>query len=103
MLASQLFSAQHGIIAWSKNADGDAARLVVRTAILVRRSMEPTGRGAASDIGQPIPTIGVQATTTLSDWYHPPKAFVGERGYLLVAAAEVCLNNALKGDLTSFD
>ena len=75
MPASQLFSAP-GIIAW-KNADGDAARLVVRTAILVRRSMEPTGRGAASDIGQPTPTIGAQVTTTLSDWYHPPKAFAG--------------------------
>ena len=66
MPASQLVSAQHGIIAWSKNADGDTARLVVQTAILVRRYMEPTGRGAASNIGQPIPTVGVQATITLS-------------------------------------
>ena len=69
MPASQLVSAQHGIIAWSKNADGDIARLVVQTAILVRRSMEPTGRGAASNIGQPIPTLGVRATTTLSKGY----------------------------------
>jgi hypothetical protein len=69
MPASQLVSAQHGIIAWSKNADGDAARLVVQTTILVRRSMEPTGRGAASNIGQPIPTVGVPATTTLSEGY----------------------------------
>ena len=67
MPASRLVSAQHGIIAWSENADGDTAGLVVPTAILVRRSMEPTGRGAASDIGQPIPTVGAQATTTLSD------------------------------------
>ena len=67
MPASQLVSAQHGIIAWWKNADGDAARLVVQVAILVRRSMEPTGHGAASNIGQPIPTVGVPATTiTLS-------------------------------------
>jgi hypothetical protein len=65
MPASQL--AQHGIIARSKNADGDTAGLVVQTAILVRRSMEPTGRGAASNIGQPIPTVGVRATTTLSE------------------------------------
>ena len=66
MPGSRLVSAQNGIIAWWKNADGDAARLVVRTAILVRRSMEPTGRGAASNIGRPIPTLGVPATTTLS-------------------------------------
>src|SRR2546423_1665730 len=83
MLSSQLFNAQHGIIAWSKNADGDAARLVVRTAIRVRRSMEPTGRGAASDIGQPIPTIGAQATTTLSDWYHPTKGLCWRTRILL--------------------
>ena len=69
MPASRLVSAQQGIIAWSKNADGDAARLVVQTVILVRRSMEPTGRGAASNIGQPIPTPGVLATTTLSKGY----------------------------------
>jgi hypothetical protein len=31
--------------------------------------MEPTGRGAASNIGQPIPTLGVPATTTLSEGY----------------------------------
>ena len=67
MPASQLLNGQHGIIAWSKNADGDTAGLVVQTAILVRRSMEPTGRGAASNIGQPIPTLGVQATTTPSE------------------------------------
>ena len=67
MPASQLVSAQHGIIAWSKNADGDTARLVALTAILVRRSMAPTGRGAASNIGQPIPTVGAQTTTTLSE------------------------------------
>ena len=66
MPASQLVSAQHGIIAWPKNADGDTAGLVVQAAILVRRSMAPTGRGAASNIGQPIPTVGVPATTTLS-------------------------------------
>ena len=66
MPASQFVSTQHGIIAWSKNADGDTAGLVVQTAILVRRYMEPTGRGAAGNIGQPIPTVGVQATTTLS-------------------------------------
>ena len=45
----------------------DTARLVVLIAILVRRSMEPTGRGAASNIGQPIPTVGGQATITLSE------------------------------------
>ena len=49
-----------------EECDGDAARLVVQTAILVRRSMEPTGRGVGSNIGRPIPTRGVQATTTLS-------------------------------------
>jgi hypothetical protein len=65
MPASQLVNARHGIIA--RNAVGDAAGLVVQTAILVRRSMEPTGRGAASNIGQPIPTVGVLATTTLSE------------------------------------
>ena len=69
MLASQVVSARHGIIAWLKNADGDIAGLVVQTAILVRRSMEPTGRGVASNIGQPIPTLGVRATTTLSEGY----------------------------------
>jgi hypothetical protein len=66
MPASQLVSAQHGIIAWSKNADGDVARRVVQTATLVRRSMAPTDRGAASNIGQPISTAGVPVTTTLS-------------------------------------
>ena len=66
MPASQLVSAQHGIIAWSKNADGDTARLVALIAILVRRSMAPTGRGAASNIGRPIPTVGARATTILS-------------------------------------
>jgi hypothetical protein len=69
MPASRLISAQHGIIAWSKNADGDTARLVAQIVIPVRRSMEPTGRGAASNIGQPIPTLGVPATTTLSEGY----------------------------------
>ena len=69
MPASQLVSTQHGIIVWSKNADGDTARLVVQAAILVRRSMEPTGRGAASNIWQPIPTVGGQATITLSEGY----------------------------------
>jgi hypothetical protein len=69
MPASQLVSVQHGIIAWSKNADGGTAGLVVQTAILVRRSMEPTGRGAANNIGQPIPTVGVPATTTLNEGY----------------------------------
>jgi len=61
MPASQLVSAQYGIIASSKNADGDIAELVVQTAILVRRSMEPTGRGADSNIGQLILTAGVRA------------------------------------------
>ena len=65
----RLISAQHGIIEWSENADGDTAGLVVQIAILVRRSMEPTDRGAASNIGQPIPTVGVPATTTLSEGY----------------------------------
>ena len=51
MPASQLVSAQHGIIAWWKIADGGAARLAVLIAILVRRSMEPTGHGAASNTG----------------------------------------------------
>jgi hypothetical protein len=36
----------------------DTARLVVLIAILVRRSMEPTGRGAVNNIWQPIPTVG---------------------------------------------
>ena len=67
MPAFRLVSAQHGIIAWSKNADGDAARLVVQIAILVRRSTALTGRGVASNIGRPIPTLGVQATITLSE------------------------------------
>jgi hypothetical protein len=66
MPACQLVSAQHGIIAWSKNADGDTAGLVVLIAIRVRRSMEPTGRGVVSNIGRPIPIVGVQATITLS-------------------------------------
>jgi len=69
MPASQLGSERHGPIAWWKTADGDAARPVALTAILVRRSMEPTGRGAASNIGQPIPTVGGQAITTLSEGY----------------------------------
>jgi hypothetical protein len=64
-----LVSARHDIIAWSKNADGDTAGHVAPIAILVRRSMEPTGRGAVSNIGQPIPTVGVRATTTLSEGY----------------------------------
>jgi hypothetical protein len=72
MPASQLVSAQHGIIAWSKNADGDTARLVALIAILVRRYMEPTGRGAASNIGQPIPTLGVPATTTSEGYWSSP-------------------------------
>jgi hypothetical protein len=59
-----LVSERRGIIAWWKIADGGAARLAVLIAILVHRSMEPTGRGAASNIGQPIPTVGVLATTT---------------------------------------
>ena len=61
-----LLSERHGTIAWWKGADGDAAHRVVLIAIPVRRSMEPTGHGAASAIGQPIPTLGVPATTTLS-------------------------------------
>src|SRR6266404_4633488 len=69
MPASQLVSARRGIIAWSKNADGDAARLVALIAILVRRYMEPTGRGAASNIGQPIPTVGVLAITTSEGYW----------------------------------
>ena len=83
MPASQLVSAQHGIIAWPKNADGDTAGLVVQTTILVRFSLEPTGRGAASTIGQPIPTLGAPATTTLSEgyWFFPrrPAPFNSER------------------------
>ena len=70
----RLVSAQHGIIARWKNADGDTARRVVPIAILVRRSMEPTGRGVASNIGRPIPTAGVRATITLSEGY---RAFAG--------------------------
>ena len=69
MPTSQLVSERRGIIAWWKIAEGGAARLAVLIAILVRRSMEPTGRGAASNIGQPILTVGVQATTTLSEGY----------------------------------
>jgi hypothetical protein len=69
MPASRLVSAQHGIIALLKNADGDTAGLVVQTAIRVRRSTALTDRGAGSDIGQPIPTLGVPATTTLSEGY----------------------------------
>jgi hypothetical protein len=64
MPTCRLVSERRGIIAWWKIADGGAARLAVLIAILVRRSMEPTGRGAASNIGQPIPTVGVLATTT---------------------------------------
>ena len=80
MPASQLVSAQHGIIAWWKIADGGAARLAVLIAILVRRSMEPTGRGAASDIGQPIPTVGVLATTTSEGyWVELPLASNSKR------------------------
>jgi hypothetical protein len=41
----------------------------ISRAILVRRSTEPTGRGAASAIGQHIPTPGDQAITTLSEGY----------------------------------
>lgn len=67
MPASQLVSAQHGIIAWSENADGDTARLVVLIAIHVRRSTEPTDRGVASNIGRPIPTRGAQATITQNE------------------------------------
>jgi hypothetical protein len=80
MPASQSVRKRHGIIAWRENAGGDTARLVVPTAILVRRYMEPTGRGAASNIGQPIPTLGVQAITTLSRGCGtcPPKGLVGE-------------------------
>ena len=69
MPASRLVSARRGIIAWWKIADGGAARLVALIAILVRRSMEPTGRGAASNIGQPIPTVGVLATTTSEGYW----------------------------------
>src|SRR5450631_1281807 len=69
MPASRLVSAENGIIARWKNADGDAARLVVQIAILVRRSTALTGRGVASNIGRPIPTHGAQATTTLSEGY----------------------------------
>jgi hypothetical protein len=67
MPAFQSVSTQQGIIAWWQNAGRDAAGLVVPIAILVRRSMEPMGRGVASNIGQPIPMLGVRATTiTLS-------------------------------------
>ena len=64
MPTSRLVSERYGIIAWWENAGGDAVRLDVPIAILVRRYTEPTGRGAASNIGQPIPTLGVRATTT---------------------------------------
>jgi hypothetical protein len=67
----QSVSESRGIIAWWENAGGGTARLVVPIAIPVRRSMEPTVRGAASNIGQLIPTLGVQATTILS------KGFLG--------------------------
>ena len=79
MPASQLVSAQHGIIAWWKNARGDTARLVALIAILVRRYMEPTGRGAARNIGQPIPTLGAQATTTPSEGYWVSVRRLGSR------------------------
>ena len=69
MPTPQWASERHGIIAQWKNADGDAARPVVPIAILVRRSTALTGRGVASNIGQPIPTVGVPATTTLSKGY----------------------------------
>jgi hypothetical protein len=69
MPVSRLVSAQHVTIASSRNADGDTAELVVQTAIPVRRSLEPTGRGVASNIGQPILTVGVRAITTLSEGY----------------------------------
>jgi hypothetical protein len=49
-----------------------AARLVVQIAILVRRSMEPPHRGAASPTRQPIPTLGVPTTTTVSESYSCP-------------------------------
>ena len=64
MPTSRLVSERRGIIAWWKIADGGAARLAVQIAILVRRSTALTGRGAASNIGRPIPTVGVPATTT---------------------------------------
>jgi hypothetical protein len=67
MPTSRLVSERRGIIAWWETADGGPARLVALIAILVRRSMEPTGRGAASAIGPPIPTLGVPVTTTLSN------------------------------------
>jgi hypothetical protein len=83
MQASRSVSDRQGIIAWLKNAGGDTARLVVPIAIPVHRSMEPTGHGAASNIGQPIPTLGVQATTTLSesDWVFRSRAHeLSQRG-----------------------
>ncbi len=73
MPASQLVSARQGIIAWSKNADGDTAGVVVPIAIHVRRSMEPMGRGVASNIGRPILTVGVPATITLSKTIGPSR------------------------------
>ena len=67
MPTSRLVSERRGIIAWWKIADGGVARLAVLIAILARRYTEPTVRGAASNIGRPIPTLGVQATITLSE------------------------------------
>jgi hypothetical protein len=69
MPTSRLVSERRGIIAWWETADGGPARLVALIAILVRRSMEPTGHGAVTAIGQPIPTLGDQAITTLSEGY----------------------------------
>jgi hypothetical protein len=66
MPTSRSVRERRGIIALWEIADRDLARLAVLIAILARRSMEPTGRGAASNIGQRIPILGVLATTTPS-------------------------------------
>jgi hypothetical protein len=58
MPISQFVSERQGIIVWWKNADGDAALPVVLIVILVRRYTVLTGLGAASVIGQAIPTLG---------------------------------------------
>jgi hypothetical protein len=60
MPISLLVSEQHGIIAWWETADGDAARLVVQITILVRHSMEPTGRGVASNMGSLFLQLGAK-------------------------------------------
>jgi hypothetical protein len=74
MPTSQPVSVRHGIIAW-ENAGGDTARLAVPIAIPVRRSMGPTGRGAARLTGQVTPTPLARAT--LGAGAIEPSAFIG--------------------------